>query len=749
MGRRQEHRQGDGVQGAARATRCISAPPGRTPKRRWRRCASSSTRRSTRTDGAERRWLSCASTAARPPRLRRRPARAARRARRRLRAQRGTPAEEAQRLRRRDRRGARSAGALAGASRRRRGRHSRLPDRRCSKTPSSPTPALRRARRRAAPPKPPGARRWRARSPATRPPTTSISGRAPATSPTSATACSPRLPAADADAGIAAGRDRARARSLALALSVDRLEPRRRHRALTAGSAYGHVATLARARGVPMIVGLGVDPPTLARRRAGAGRRRARGAVGRPDAGDARRVRGARRAARRARRAPRRRFATRPARHRGRRRRSPCSSTSPIADRTRRARSRRVRRRRAGAHRVPVRGRRRLPDEEAQFAAYARIVDWAGGPAGDDPHARRRRRQADRGPDARRREQSVPRPARHPALAGAPRRVPAATARAVPRGGATAPVEIMLPMVACRREVAPRARCSTRNARALRPPGVAARRPPLGIMVEAPAAAIAPDCSTPISSRSAPTTSPNMCWPPRATARRSRRSTIPRHPAVLRLIAGVAAHGAARGRKVSLCGDAGGDPRLVEPLLRAGLRALSVAPAARRRASSRPSPPSISRRRHERRAPRATRAARGLQDDAAQRARPPALRHAPAPRQRARQEPQLRLADLQSRLSGADPGAASRDHLRDLPFLAGREAGVSRGVQPRPSQPAEAAPRRARRLRTLKLEVVRFRRRARPTANSTNSCARRRGRLSRADAAAASRRRQDDEGGRP
>jgi phosphotransferase system enzyme I (PtsI) len=31
---------------------------------------------------------------------------------------------------------------------------------------------------------------------------------------------------------------------------------------------------------------------------------------------------------------------------------------------------------------------------------------------------------------------------------------------------------------------------------------------------------------------------------------------------------------------VSLCGDAGGEPKLIEPLLKAGLRALSVAPAA-------------------------------------------------------------------------------------------------------------------------------------------------------------------------
>ena len=35
----------------------------------------------------------------------------------------------------------------------------------------------------------------------------------------------------------------------------------------------------------------------------------------------------------------------------------------------------------------------------------------------------------------------------------------------------------------------------------------------------------------------------------------------PRDPAVMRLIAQVAAHGAALGRKVSLCGDAGGEPR--------------------------------------------------------------------------------------------------------------------------------------------------------------------------------------------
>ena len=52
----------------------------------------------------------------------------------------------------------------------------------------------------------------------------------------------------------------------------------------------------------------------------------------------------------------------------------------------------------------------------------------------------------------------------------------------------------------------------------------------------------------------------------------------PAHPAVLRLIAHCARHGAKIGRSVSLCGDAAADPRLIPALLDAGLRAFSVAP---------------------------------------------------------------------------------------------------------------------------------------------------------------------------
>ncbi|TIU78426.1 MAG: phosphoenolpyruvate--protein phosphotransferase, partial [Mesorhizobium sp.] len=52
-----------------------------------------------------------------------------------------------------------------------------------------------------------------------------------------------------------------------------------------------------------------------------------------------------------------------------------------------------------------------------------------------------------------------------------------------------------------------------------------------------------------------------------------------RHPAVMRLIASVAAFGREKGIPVSLCGDAGGDPAAIPALIEAGLRDLSVSPA--------------------------------------------------------------------------------------------------------------------------------------------------------------------------
>jgi phosphoenolpyruvate-protein phosphotransferase (PTS system enzyme I) len=52
----------------------------------------------------------------------------------------------------------------------------------------------------------------------------------------------------------------------------------------------------------------------------------------------------------------------------------------------------------------------------------------------------------------------------------------------------------------------------------------------------------------------------------------------PADPAVLKLIAMVAQHGRRIGAKVSLCGDAGGDERLIPLLLGQGIRMLSMSP---------------------------------------------------------------------------------------------------------------------------------------------------------------------------
>jgi phosphotransferase system enzyme I (PtsI) len=54
----------------------------------------------------------------------------------------------------------------------------------------------------------------------------------------------------------------------------------------------------------------------------------------------------------------------------------------------------------------------------------------------------------------------------------------------------------------------------------------------------------------------------------------------PGDPAVLELIRRVVEVGSEKGREVSLCGEMAADPALVPLLLAAGLRRLSVAPAA-------------------------------------------------------------------------------------------------------------------------------------------------------------------------
>jgi phosphotransferase system enzyme I (PtsI) len=111
--------------------------------------------------------------------------------------------------------------------------------------------------------------------------------------------------------------------------------------------------------------------------------------------------------------------------------------------------------------------------------------------------------------------------------------------------------------------------------------GQAAVAPPLGAMVETPAAAIAAD-HLPADFFSIG--SNDLLQYVMAAARDAAGGTAalldPGHPAIERLIRSVVEQGRAAGKEVSLCGDMASDPAWLALLLRAGLRKISVAPAA-------------------------------------------------------------------------------------------------------------------------------------------------------------------------
>jgi phosphoenolpyruvate-protein phosphotransferase (PTS system enzyme I) len=138
----------------------------------------------------------------------------------------------------------------------------------------------------------------------------------------------------------------------------------------------------------------------------------------------------------------------------------------------------------------------------------------------------------------------------------------------------------MFPMIAVPEEYARARALFVEEAAALAAAGVAHMMPPLGIMVEVPSVAIAPELFAEVAFFSIG--SNDLTQYVMAAARDN--GTVAalnsvHNPAVLRLIGEVAAFGQANGISVSLCGDAGGDPAAIPALLTAGLRDLSVAPA--------------------------------------------------------------------------------------------------------------------------------------------------------------------------
>ena len=220
-----------------------------------------------------------------------------------------------------------------------------------------------------------------------------------------------------------------------------------------------------------------------------------------------------------------------------------------------------------------------LRDEDAQFAAYCRLLDWAQGrevtvrtlDAGGDKPIAGLTLEGESNPflGLRGLRLSLARP-----------EVFRVQLRALARAAARGRIRVMLPMVTMPRELAAANALLEAELVALAREGTAAARPPVGIMVEVPAAAI-----TAADFREAAFFSIGSNDLAQYVAAVGRdvealaELSSPTQPAMLRLIAGVGAAGDRLGIETSLCGDAASDPAEIAALLGAGLRSLSVAPA--------------------------------------------------------------------------------------------------------------------------------------------------------------------------
>lgn len=220
-----------------------------------------------------------------------------------------------------------------------------------------------------------------------------------------------------------------------------------------------------------------------------------------------------------------------------------------------------------------------LPDEDAQYAVYRRILDWAEGrpvtirtlDAGGDKPIAGLTIDGERNPflGLRGIRLSLARP-----------EVFRVQLRALCRAAVHGTLKVMLPMVAVPSELDRAGGMLDAEFAALKAKGIACARPPLGIMVEVPAAALrAGDFAAAFYSvGSNDLTQYTMAAARDIGAVADLNDTG--NPAVLALIALTVEAGRKRGVEVSLCGDAAADTRLTTALLATGLMTLSVSPIA-------------------------------------------------------------------------------------------------------------------------------------------------------------------------
>ena len=221
-----------------------------------------------------------------------------------------------------------------------------------------------------------------------------------------------------------------------------------------------------------------------------------------------------------------------------------------------------------------------LPDEDMQYAAYRRLLEWAAGrsvtirtlDAGADKPIAGLTIDGESNPflGVRGIRLSLSRPD-----------IFRVQLRALARAAIHGPLKVMWPMVAVPRELEQAAALFDEELSALRAAGIAAERPALGMMVEVPAPAIAPDLFAAADFFSVGS---NDLIQYVAAASRDSDALAEigsgSLPVILRMIRHLTEFGQARDMDVSICGDLASDPAIVPLLIRAGLRTCSVAPAA-------------------------------------------------------------------------------------------------------------------------------------------------------------------------
>jgi phosphoenolpyruvate-protein phosphotransferase (PTS system enzyme I) len=219
-----------------------------------------------------------------------------------------------------------------------------------------------------------------------------------------------------------------------------------------------------------------------------------------------------------------------------------------------------------------------LPDEESQYAAYRKVLEWAGAKpvtirtvdaGGDKPVAGFTIDETNPFLGVRGIRLSLART-----------EIFRQQIRALLRAAMYGNLKVMFPMVAVPREYALAVKLFAEEDAKLTDAGIAHKMPPLGIMVEVPCVAIAPEEFADVAFFSIG--SNDLTQYVMAAARDNGQVAplnIVTHPAVLKLIGNVTAFALDHAIPVSLCGDAGGDPAAIPALLSSGLRSLSVVPA--------------------------------------------------------------------------------------------------------------------------------------------------------------------------